>query len=125
MPALNFKSQFVEPIRARTKQHTIRADRKDGKAPKVGEKYALYCGMRTKNCFRILPELVTVTQVQRIHIVDGGTVGPRLIVDGEPLTRDESELLARADGFADWSSMKAFWDGRIPFAGNIIHWGDR
>lgn len=132
MPALNFKSQFVEPIRARTKQHTIRGFRKDGKVPKVGEKYSLYCGMRTKNCFRILPELVTLSAVQPIQIFDNGltvrdnwltyTQGVR--IDGQELATDELESLATADGFSDFITMMSFWTGRLPFEGHLIHWRD-
>lgn len=122
MPALNFKKQFVEPIRARTKQHTIRALRKDGRPPKRGEKYALYCGMRTKGCFKILPELVTCTDVQSISIFYPD--GPIVFIGGQELSGDEHESLARSDGFPDWATMKAFWKGLIPFHGYIIHWRD-
>lgn len=119
MAAYNFKKQFVEPIRAGTKSHTIRADRKDGRIPKVGEMLALYCGMRTKGCFRILPEPVICTKVQPIDIqADSETI----LLQGDILEADEREQLAKADGFVDFAAMMRFWEGRLPFTGYIIHW---
>lgn len=127
MAAYSFKRQFVDPIRAGTKKHTIRADRKDGRVPKPGEPLALYCGMRTKGCFKILAENPPCTMVQRVHIstyraVSGSWGGNMVFVDGVQLAPDECEQLARSDGFPDFSTMMACWDGRLPFTGNIIHW---
>lgn len=127
MPAFNFKNQFVEPIRAGTKNHTIRADQKDGTPrAKVGDLLHHYCGMRTKGCFRIVPA-VTCTKVERITIDDLGSCdgipyGRLIRVDENQLSHDECEQLARADGFLNLAAMMAFWDGRLPFKGSIIHW---
>lgn len=122
---LNFKSQFVEPIRLGIKHHTIRGDRKDGYVPKPGEPLYLYCGARTKNCFKILPEPPPCTKVQRISIEVKSRPEYQLIcvvIDGEMLDSSEAEQLARCDGFPDFATMMKFWEGRLPFAGNIIHW---
>ena len=137
MPALNFKQRFVEPIRLRRKRHTIRAERK---IPiKVGDDLYLYCGMRHPGAFRILPDAVPCTQVQGIVIrfcgrCDGtGEVAHSsthyescpvfdIIVDGNRLAKDECERLAFADGFESFAEMMSFWEGRLPFKGNIIHW---
>lgn len=118
MPALNFKPQFVEPIRHGTKRHTIRATRK---VPvKRGDKLYLYCGLRHKGAFRILPEPVTCSMVESIKI-NAETTG-MVELGGVPLTYDEREQLAVADGFANWDEMLAFLEGRLPFVGQIIHW---
>lgn len=127
MAAYSFKKQFVDPIRAGTKKHTIRADRKDGRVPKIGEPLALYCGMRTKGCFKILDDNPPCTAVQRIHIstyraMSASWAGNLVFVDGVQLDPDECEQLARCDGFSDFAMMMTFWDGRLPFTGNIIHW---
>lgn len=126
MAAYNFKSQFVEPIRDGTKHHTIRADRKDGRVPAIGELLALYCGMRTKGCFKILDENPPCTRVQRISIRLKTMPECQLIYvvldDGELLDSSEAEQLARCDGFPDFKTMMKFWEGRLPFTGNIIHW---
>jgi len=120
MPLLNFKPQFVEPIRATRKRHTIRGDRK---IPiKVGDKLYLYCGARTKRCFRILPNPVICTKVQRITILEDRSLRRYIAIEGIRLDKDEREALARADGFDDFTTMMRFWDGRLPFEGQIIHW---
>ena len=123
MPAFSFKKQFVAPIQAGTKRHTIRGERKDGRVPaKVGDNISLFCGMRTKGCFRILPGTVLCTKVQPIQIYDGCLGLHRIMVDGTELDIGESECLAKADGFNGWRDMARFWDGRLPFKGFIIHW---
>jgi len=141
MPAFSFKQQFVAPIRAGTKRHTIRAERKDGRVPaKAGDALYLYCGMRTKTCFNILPRQdLTCSRVQRIVIQEcprcggsgevahssthyEGCPAIQILIDGVPLALDERDGLARADGFACFTDMMAFWEGRLPFEGYIIHW---
>jgi hypothetical protein len=139
MAAYSFKKQFVDPIRAGIKHHTIRADRKDGRVPKIGEPLSLYCGMRTKGCFKILSDNPPCRRVERIVIRECGRCGGtgeiacssthyescpaiEVIVAGQRLAKDECEQLARADGFPDFSRMMKFWEGRLPFEGNIIHW---
>jgi len=125
MPAFNFKAQFVDPIYAGTKNHTIRAERRDGRVPaKVGDRLALYRGMRTKNCFLI--KRVVCTRVEPISIQEPPYATPfgpfEIRVDEVLLTRDEKERLAYADGFDSHDRMMAFWEGRLPFKGYIIHW---
>lgn len=119
MPAFNFKKQFVEPIQAGTKHHTIRAMRKDGRLPaKTGDALSLFCGMRTKGCFRILPETVPCTRIEPLRIDANGDIAiGEVYLDG-----DERWRLAVADGFIGYAEMLAFWEGRLPFKGYIIHW---
>jgi hypothetical protein len=119
---LNFKKQFVEPIRQGTKHHTIRGDRKDGYVPKPGEPLYLYCGARTKHCFKILEDPPPCTKVQRIEIYELAMGGHGIKLDGQALMFDEAAQLARCDGFKSFKEMMAFWEGRLPFTGNIIHW---
>jgi hypothetical protein len=125
MPLLNFKKQFVPAIRSGSKRHTIRADRKVPIKP--GDKLYLYCGARTKGCFKILPAPVTCSMVQSIAITNYFMVGatgwvPIIFVDGAQLAPDECNQLAYADGFSDFADMMKFWAGRFPFQGQIIHW---
>jgi hypothetical protein len=109
MPPLNFKKQFRPHIESRRKKHTIRAKRK--RPIKVGDKLYLYTGMRT--------ECVKVEEIA-IKLAAGGV--PVIYVEGHPLAHDESEALAYADGFDSFADMMKFWDGRLPFTGDIIHW---
>lgn len=118
MPLLNFQSRFVDDIRLGRKLHTIRARRKH--PIKAGDSLYLYCGARTARCFKILPEPVKCSRVESIEI-NAKTTG-MVTLAGVPLTYDEREQLAVADGFRNWDEMLAFWDGRLPFEGNIIHW---
>jgi len=143
MPVLNFKAQFVEPIRAGTKHHTIRADRKVPIKP--GDKLYLYCGLRHKGAFRILPGAVACTRVIsiRIHIVRvrDWVEEQAVWIEGQKLANDEAQALAVADGFPDWPAMRRFWLDthgkskkeptrgnqksavrRVSFTGQIIHW---
>jgi len=139
MPALNFMKQFVEPIRKKRKRHTIRADRK---IPiKAGDRLFLYTGLRQKGAYRILEDPVTCSRVQQIKIQVCGRCGGEgeiphsstsysscpvfeIYVDGDWLDQDECERLAQADGFENFAMMMSFWDGRLPFKGQIIHWRD-
>ncbi len=50
MGAYNFRAQFAEDVESGRKTQTIRAERKDGRRPKVGDTLKLYTGMRTKAC---------------------------------------------------------------------------
>jgi hypothetical protein len=129
MPALNFQPQFVPFVEDESKLHSIRAKRK--RPWKVGDNIYLYTGLRHKGA-RLIRQAICV-KVERITmqwarpVVPGakaGTAVRRLIVvvDGEELSPDECESLARRDGFEDWPSFVTYWFSRIPFHGEIIHW---
>lgn len=126
MPALNFKAQFVPKIQAGTKRHTIRATRK---VPvKLGDTLYLYCGMRHKGAFRILPDAVKCTEIQTIQI-QSLAGGIRIVIDGNELAEDEMQRLAQADGFENLAAFCHFWQithgdaqRHVNFAGQIIHW---
>ena len=118
MPLLNFKEQFVEPIRSGRKHHTIRATR--AIPVKRGDNLYLYTGLRHKGAFRILAEPVVCTRVEAIEI--NAKTSRMVTVDGVLLDYNERERLAYADGFANWDEMLKFWEGRLPFVGQIIHW---
>lgn len=121
MPLLNFQKQFVDPIRRGVKAHTIRADRSIPIKP--GDNLYLYCGARTKGCFRILEQPVVCTRVHPIEILAiSPNARPMICIEKYVLGPDELERLAVADGFPDLERMLAFWDGRLPFKGQIIHW---
>jgi hypothetical protein len=77
--------------------------------------------LRHKGAYRILPEPVICTKVQEIQIKDIGTV-KFIFIEGATLMPDECDALAKADGFDNFKDMMEFWDGRLPFKGQIIHW---
>ncbi|MBF0250595.1 MAG: hypothetical protein HQL35_08220 [Alphaproteobacteria bacterium] len=123
MPAINFKNQFAEAVKNGVKRQTIRALRKDGRMPaKRGDILALYTGMRTKSCRKLLNARCSDVRPIELHaalvIVDGG--------DGWIRTRPDLDNFARADGFRDWSDMAAWFDKThgLPFEGVLIQWDE-
>jgi hypothetical protein len=123
MALYNFKKQFVPMILSGEKGHTIRAKR--ARATRPGEMLHLYTGLRQKGAQLLMRTVCT--KVEEISIRGGfvGSITTRplfIAIDGVMLSLDESERLARSDGFADLVDMCRFWQGRTPFLGDIIHW---
>lgn len=123
MPAYSFQKQFVPPVERGEKTHTIRGKRKH--RPKPGQKFYGYYAMRTKQCRKLIES--TITRVQDIiinpaHPEAAADFGVAVFIDGIMLAHDECEQLAVRDGFPDFATMVSFWDGRLPFNGDIIHW---
>lgn len=117
MGLYNFKERFAPFILDGRKQHTIRATRKV--RDKVGNIAHCYTGLRTKSV-RFLGKW-PIVKIEPIEI-SGLDVSPRIFVADVELSPDERERLARLDGFRDFAEMGAFWKGRLPFKGEIIHW---
>lgn len=129
MGIYNFQKRFVEPILSHAKRHTIRAKRRY--PDKVGNIAHLHTGLRTKAGATLLGRH-PIVRIEEIEIFEGcashkPTEPPcplafHLKINGEELDSDEREKLARLDGFKDLAEMKAFWKGRLPFKGDIVHW---
>ena len=120
MGAYNFQQRFVPFIRDGSKRHTIRAKRKHREKP--GNTVHLFTKQRTKHC-QLLGRSICV-KVEDIVI----SPAQQIFVDGEELTLSEKTALAFCDGFRArgiahaFEEMMKFWDGRLPFEGDIIHW---
>jgi hypothetical protein len=114
MPAYSFMAKFVPYVESGVKTHTIRGKRKH--PPRVGQTAYLYTGMRTKGCRFLLKS--PITQVDEIRIKEEGVV----FVNGKLLGPVQLRRLARSDGFLTVQDFVAFWEGRVPFEGHIIHW---
>lgn len=116
MPAYSFKSYFVEPIKKKSKQQTIRSKRKHQAKP--GDRLYLYYGMRTKFCMKIGE--ADCKAVYDIDITHDG----RVLMDGMELTASQKEHLAKKDGFKNFVSMLNWWQRthELPFNGNLIKW---
>jgi hypothetical protein len=113
----NFQDRFAGKVETGAKRQTIRAERKDGRIPKVGEKIRHYTGMRTKNC-RLLCDAVIVS-------VDQVVVDPRGVwINGDFLLGEDREAFAIADGFENWADMKAWFLNKHgpDFWGLLIKW---
>ncbi len=125
MGLYNFKDRFAPFILDGRKRHTIRATRKV--PDRVGNIAHCYTGLRTKSVrflgrwpiVKIEPiEILPDCPCQQTHCQKA----VRVLIAEQELSADEREKLARLDGFENFTEMKAFWKGRLPFKGEIIHW---
>jgi len=124
----NFQKRFVSKILSGEKTHTIRANRANPDKP--GNTLHLYTGLRQKGA-RLLMRVPCV-KVEDIEISARqlgfgiwkltASVAFVVRIDGQELSADECEALARHDGFDNFAQMMMFWDGRLPFKGHIVHW---
>jgi hypothetical protein len=115
MALLGFQDRFVDKVLRGEKRHTIRAFR--GGAPiKRGDWLHLYAKPRQKGMRLIFR--APCTDIQHVTIGLGGDVR----VGRTELDPSERELLAQRDGFDNYHDFFKFWDGRLPFAGQIIFW---
>lgn len=125
MGLYNFQKRFVVPILNHTKKHTIRATRRH--PDKVGNIAHLYTGLRTKNA-QLLGRF-PITRIEdieiresKLHCRDGCVADTQVFIEDIQLSLGERETLARLDGFENFTDMAAFWKGRLPFKGEIVHW---
>ena len=114
MGLYNFQPRFVPRILAGTKTHTIRSERKHPDKP--GNIMYLYTGLRTKRAQLLL--CVPCIRVEAIRIDRDRSV----YIEGERLRPSECEALAKRDGFDNFADMMRFWEGRLPFTGQVYHW---
>jgi hypothetical protein len=117
MPAYNFQQRFADLVECGRKKQTIRARRRDGREPKVGQLFVAYTGMRTKACRQLVTS--SIIEVLPIEILAG------IYLDGRCLTSDEAHKLAIADGFVSANEMLGWFigtHGRRRFVGHLIRW---
>jgi len=117
MPAYNFQPRFVELVLAGAKKQTIRAHRRDGREPKVGQTFIGYTGLRTKACRRLC--VGTICEVVSIEISPAG-----INLNGRQLELDAANRLAFLDGFQHANEMVGWFiehHGRH-FVGHVIRW---
>lgn len=112
MSAWNFKARFADGILDGTKTSTIRASRKDGRNPKIGDQVKAFTGMRTKQC----RQLATVTVIAADWISIYPPIAFKVMgISGVSLFQmpiEEPELLdiAKADGFESLADFWAFFN---------------
>ncbi len=117
MGLYGFKERFAPRILDGSKTHTIRPLR--AIADKPGNTLHLYTGLRTKRA-KLLMRVPCVKVESILMYEDGYRLA--IVVDGSDLEQDECEAFARRDGFTSLADMKSFWNGRLPFEGQIVHW---
>lgn len=153
MVAYSFQPRFVEPIQTRSKRQTIRALRARHARP--GERLQLYYGMRTRGCYKIVPDPVCIgvddiridlsPLAHHPHPVDAADLEAAaalvsIEINGMSVATADRDALAIADGFdchvwrgttmivSPWAAMIAFWMstyGAAVFTGVLIRWEDR
>lgn len=128
MAAYNFQRRFKGKIRTGAKRCTIRARRKNGYVPAVGERIDLYVGMRTKQCERVRrgvpvravrPIIINTCRLSTGEIdIDG------VILDGRVLPSIDIYRLARNDGFTGVVDFAAFFYEKHGESANLylIEW---
>ncbi len=125
MGIYNFKARFAPRILDGSKTHTIRPFRAN--ADKPGNTLHLYTGLRTKSAkllMRVPCVKIESLTMRRIERRDGVDLADDVLVtiEGIELSRSECEAFSRRDGFENFAHMIEFWDGRLPFTGQIVHW---
>jgi hypothetical protein len=118
MPAFNFKKQFAADVESRKKRQTIRAKRKDGRNPHVGDELYLYTGMRTKSCRKLGEEICKF--VHQITIDEHGHIN----INGEWLPGYEELVFIYDDGFKNAADFTPFFrkEHGLPFEGLLYKW---
>lgn len=118
MPAFNFKARFASAVEAGVKRTTIRARRRDGRDPEVGQIAALYTGMRTNVCRALGSAVILYRHPVRIDAAGIVEVG------GVRLEDRGLSILAAVDGFPDVDDFLAFFRDvhGLPFEGFLYQW---
>lgn len=130
MVALNFKAQFADDVEIGRKRRSIRAPRKDGRNPKMGDQLQLYTGMRSSACRKLGDAICSRVRLVEIDY-DGVRIEGRKLYCGDapayaggvdPEHYDSD--FARADGFDTFQTMREFFEYEhgLPFAGFLIEW---
>lgn len=116
MVAYNFQLRFADAVERGEKRQTIRKPRRSGHA-KPGDAVQLYTLMRTRDCRKLGDAVCEVSTYCAIR-EDSITLGNR--------PRVNLDEFARADGFADFDDMKAWFRAThgLPFIGHLVRWSE-
>jgi AraC-like DNA-binding protein len=127
---IGFKRQFASLVEQylrgdkEGKNQTVRAERKDGKVPKIGEILYFYTDLCKPSCRKLGEGVCTeVFKIQITTIIEGI---PQIKINGFPInnTIHSASDIAKRDGFtsplnfADWFKFNY----GLPFTGNLIRW---
>lgn len=116
MVAFNFHAEFAGPVERREKLQTIRSTRR----AKVGDRFQLYTGQRTKACRKLSDIDPVCTCVVHVAIRPAS-----LTVDTVQMEPHELDAFARLDGFADYAAMYRWFCQRydtLVFDGYLHRW---
>lgn len=100
----NFKKEFAPAVESGAKCQTVRATRKDGKVPAVGDLAKGYTGLRTRST-RLL---VSAPIIEAGRVLIDFRESTLALNDGR-LSHFESAQFAQADGFKSFPAMLAWF----------------
>jgi hypothetical protein len=123
MPAYNFQSRFAGAVADGRKTQTIRALRKDGRVPRVGQTAYLYTGMRSSAARKLGDGMIV--EVHNIKISHMGIAVETEEVQTAILRKVETlDAFAKSDGFSNWQEMRDWFSAThgLPFEGHLIMW---
>lgn len=125
MPLLGFQKQFAALVESGEKRQTIRAYRKDGRDPKVGQTLYLYTGLRTKQCRKLGEAQCLLANGISIGS-NGGMIWYPPNIKGVHMGDVKRRRIARLDGFGSYVEMIEWFDKThgLPFEGQLIRWGN-
>lgn len=117
-----FKPQFAQLVELDLKLQTVRP--KPERMPKPGDKLSLraWTGKPYRSKQRVLKETV-VASVEPITI-DAGMLKRGVVVWIYTARSHAMNRFARADGFANWQDLSAWFQAQhgLPFEGILIKW---
>lgn len=117
MVAFNFKVDFTPKIKSRIKTSTIRKTKRCS----VGDTMQLYTGQRTKNCKKIMDDVVCVGTAH-IRFTANHHIKPSC--EEGVILNDPNGSLYDQEGFSSNEEMFEFFDKHygLPFSGWLHVW---
>ncbi len=122
MPLLGFQKRFAPLVESGEKRQTIRAYRKDGRDPKVGDRLYLYTGGYNESRRKMGESVATDVRRIRLEITRSFwiySLGYRVRMSPEEISQ-----IAVADGFRNLDAMHDYFKDLLPFEGLLIRWGE-
>lgn len=110
MPVYSFQERFVPFVKDGSKQRTVRAYRKDGKLPVIGQFVYLFYAMRTKYCTRLnkkyehrLTDFRTIFISEPVNMITPGSI---YLMNGHLQKADAEQLLKTGEYKTDERFVK-------------------
>jgi hypothetical protein len=126
MVAYNFRPAFHDRLRDGSKRQTVRRLGAKRHA-RPGEPVQIYAGLRTSRARKLIPDPICTGMDHIVIMVvpwaENGIAG--MAINGVPLTRQQMQAFAVADGFANLDGLADFWlktHGEGRFEGVVIRW---
>jgi hypothetical protein len=114
-----FKPRFAALVEAGRKWQTVRPHPK--RMPKPGDTISLRCW--TGAPYRSKQRIIREAEIREVHhtLIEADGVN---LYERDAAWAPDREAFARADGFADWPEMRAWFEAEhgLPFRGIVLYW---